>query len=83
MDVTSFNIKFSDQGQMIVALCHVMKPMKYYQYRIQFQRKGKDSVLIMYKINQPNQMFFWFPVSDENEHVLRSISKILEEKFKN
>ena len=77
MEVANFNIKFPYNGQLINAECQVIKPRPHYQFRIVLQEEnGRDVVLVMHKIDRPNQTFFWFPVGEQKEKLSQSIAKV-------
>ena len=84
MEVTNFNFKFKYQGETIPALCSVMKPNAYYQFRVVVEAEGKNGkVFILYKINHGDKKFFWHPLREPRESVAQSIANALASEFVN
>ena len=84
MEVTNFNFKFKHEGETIPASCSVIKPQAHYQFRVVVEAEGKNgNVFMLYKVNQGDKKFFWYPLPGPKEAVAQSIARALTKEFIN
>jgi len=83
-NVTSFTLKIRFQGETIPARCEVIEKHLHPQYRVSLvAESGKENVFVLYKTNQINKLFFWFPLEGQKELLAQAIAKSLEKEINN
>jgi hypothetical protein len=82
-NVTTFKLKVRFEGETIPAQCQVIETHIHPQYRVPLvTESGKETVFVLYKTNQANKLFFWFPLIGQKELLAQAIARSLEKGIK-